>query len=60
MTNESKRRLATICLFASVVLLFPALYGKLFVKPEPGWSELGFAIGMPVSIIGNFLMVRAK
>jgi hypothetical protein len=60
MTIESKRRLSTVCLFASIILLYPALYGILFVKPEPGWSKLCFALGIPVSILGNFLLVRAK
>jgi hypothetical protein len=60
MTNESKKRLSTICIYASIVLLVPALYGMLFVKPEPGWSKLGFALGIPVSLLGNFLAMKAK
>ena len=60
MTNESKKRLSTICIYASILILLPSLYGMLFVKPEPGWSKLGFSLGIPVSILGNFLAMKAR
>jgi hypothetical protein len=60
MTNERKKLLSTICIYASILLLLPALYGMLFVKPEPGWSRLGFSLGVPISILGSFLAMKAK
>jgi hypothetical protein len=60
MTNERKKLLSTICVYASIVLLLPALYGMLFIEPEPGWSKLGFALGIPVSLVGNFLAMKAR
>ena len=60
MTDESKRLLATICIYAAIPLLLPALCGMLFVKPQPGWSKLGFSLGIPISLLGNVLAMRAK
>ncbi|HEX8162928.1 MAG TPA: hypothetical protein VF538_13745 [Pyrinomonadaceae bacterium] len=60
MTDESKKRIATICIYASAVLLLPALYGMLFVEPEPGWSKLCFALGIAASLVGSVLVMRAK
>ena len=60
MTDESKRKLATICNFVSAALLLAGLYGMLFVKPEPGWSKLAISVGIPLSIIGNFLWLSTR
>lgn len=60
MTNESKKLLSTICIYASIGLFISAIYGMLFVKPEPHWSKLAFAIGIPLSLLGNFLLMKAR
>ena len=60
MTGDSKRRLATICIFVSAGILLAALYGMLFVKPEPGWSKLATSIGILLSLFGNFLAWRTR
>jgi Mg2+ and Co2+ transporter CorA len=60
MTDESKRRLSTFCIFASASILLAALYGMLFVKPEPGWSKLAASAGILLSLLGNFLAWRTR
>jgi Mg2+ and Co2+ transporter CorA len=60
MTNESKKLLSTICIWASIGFFIPALYGMAFVNPEPRWSKLALSIGIPLSLLGNFLLMKAK
>ncbi|MFL6229511.1 MAG: hypothetical protein ACJ741_12105 [Pyrinomonadaceae bacterium] len=60
MTNETKKRLGVVCMFAAIPLLVAAIYGMLFVEPEPRWSRLGYSLGFPLAMIGILLSSWAK
>jgi hypothetical protein len=60
MTEEGKKRLSTFCIYAAIPLLLAAIYGMLFVKPEPGWAKLALGIGIPLTIAGTALASRKK
>jgi Mg2+ and Co2+ transporter CorA len=60
MTEEGKKRLSTICIFAAIVPLLASIYAMTFVGPEPKWSHLAFTMGLFLSMIGMVLGIRKK
>jgi Mg2+ and Co2+ transporter CorA len=60
MTNETKKRVGVACIYAAIPLLVAAIYGMLFVKPEPGWSKLAYSLGFLLAMIGILLGSWAK
>jgi Mg2+ and Co2+ transporter CorA len=60
MMNENKKRVGVVCIYAAIPLLVAAIYGMLFVKPEPSWSKLAYSLGFPLAMIGLLLASWAK
>lgn len=55
MTEESKKRLVTICIFATILPLLASTYGMLFIKPEPGWTHPTGGLACCLLLIGIVL-----
>jgi hypothetical protein len=60
MTNESKKLISTICIYASLGLFIAAIYGKLMAGQEPRWSKLAYTFGVMLVLVNIFLTRYAK